>query len=161
MQNETKRKTKRKTRWALGIFLALFLAATVGGALFLCFAVSPEEDEALFLVAGNDTVTRFYYNGEGGEPVSGLPGYAAVEWEEERLHGGEICLRTPLSQISPHLQNAFVAIEDHRFYAHRGVDLLRTVKAALNRLRGSSSFGGSTITQQLIKNIGGEKEKTV
>ncbi|MBO7170136.1 MAG: transglycosylase domain-containing protein [Clostridia bacterium] len=161
MQNETKHKTKRKIRWVLGIFLALFLVATVGGALFLCLSVSPEEDEALFQVAGNDTVTRIYYNGQGGEAVEGLPGYMAVEWESQRLYGGEICLRTPLAQISPHLQNAFVAIEDHRFYTHRGVDVLRTAKAAVNRLFGSSSFGGSTITQQLIKNIGGEKEKTV
>lgn len=161
MQTKAKKKTKRRGRVALVLLLSLFLLTAVGGTLFFCLSVSPEQDEALFRVAGTDTVTRLYYNGEKGEKVKGLSGYTAVEWESERLHGGEICLRTSISDISPHVQNAFVAIEDHRFYRHHGVDVLRTAKAAVNRLFGSSSFGGSTITQQLIKNIGGEKEKTV
>ena len=157
-------KTSKKRRYGRALALLLVILSVVGvagGALFVVLAVSPEEDEALFREAGNDTVTRLYYSGEGGETVKGLSGYTAVEWVEERLHGGEICLRSPLSEISPHVQNAFVAIEDHRFYHHAGVDVPRTLKATVSRLFGSSAFGGSTITQQLIKNMGGEREKTV
>lgn len=155
---------KKKIRWGritVWTLLSFLLTAAVGTLLFFSFSVSPEEDEALFRAAGNDTVTRLYYSGEEGEPIEGLSEYFAVEWTEERVHGGEICLRSPLSEISPHVQNAFIAIEDHRFYHHAGVDVPRTVKAVFSRLGGSSSFGGSTITQQLIKNIGGEREKTV
>ena len=133
MQTKTKKKTRKRGRLAVALLLSLFLLVTVGGALFFCLSVSPEQDEALFRVAGTDTVTRLYYNGEGGEEIRGLWGYTAVEWETERLHGGEICLRTSISDISPHVQNAFVAIEDHRFYRHHGVDVLRTAKAAVHK----------------------------
>lgn len=58
------------------------------------------------------------------------------------------------------LPKAFVAIEDERFYEHHGVDIKRTAAATFTYLfnGGSSSFGGSSITQQLIKNITNEKE---
>lgn len=59
----------------------------------------------------------------------------------------------PLSQMSKYLTNGIVAIEDRRFYQHRGVDWRGTARAALGQLTGSaSSGGGSTITQQYIKN---------
>ena len=51
-----------------------------------------------------------------------------------------------------YLQKAFVAVEDARFYTHSGVDLKRIVGAFVNNLSSSSTQGGSTITQQLIKN---------
>lgn len=68
------------------------------------------------------------------------------------------------SDISPNLKNAAVAIEDQRFYKHHGVDLKRTfgatVKYVLSKLGvGDSSYGGSTITQQVIKNITQETDK--
>ena len=67
-----------------------------------------------------------------------------------------------LSEVSEYLPKAFVAIEDERFYEHSGVDILRTGKAVLTYLAngGSSSFGGSTITQQLVKNITNEKDNS-
>ena len=57
-----------------------------------------------------------------------------------------------LSAIPKQLQNAFIAVEDIRFYQHRGVDLRRIGGALLSNLTTSSTQGGSTITQQLIKN---------
>ncbi len=51
-----------------------------------------------------------------------------------------------------YLQQAFVAVEDARFYTHTGVDLKRIVGAFVSNLTSSSTQGGSTITQQLIKN---------
>ena len=59
----------------------------------------------------------------------------------------------PLSKISPTLQQAVIAAEDARFYEHRGVDDRGIVRAAVsNLLTGQVSQGGSTITQQLIRN---------
>jgi penicillin-binding protein 1A len=57
-----------------------------------------------------------------------------------------------LSQISPHAINALIATEDHRFYEHRGIDIKRTL-AAIFHTAGGSAQGGSTITQQLARNL--------
>ena len=64
---------------------------------------------------------------------------------------------TPYEQFPRDLINAFIAIEDHRFYEHKGVDFARTAKAVLNYLFSfeERTFGGSTITQQLVKNVTG------
>ncbi len=67
-----------------------------------------------------------------------------------------------LEEIPQALIDATVAIEDKRFYEHQGVDWITTVKACLNMFfGGDSQFGGSTITQQLVKNSTGEKSVTV
>lgn len=64
--------------------------------------------------------------------------------------------------MGPYLPNAYVAIEDKRFYDHSGIDLTRTMSAAIQYvLRGGhSSYGGSTITQQLVKNLKSDKDDT-
>lgn len=64
------------------------------------------------------------------------------------------------SEMGNYLPDAFVSIEDERFEKHHGVDIKRTAAAVLTFMfhRGESSFGGSTITQQLVKNITQEKE---
>ncbi len=67
-----------------------------------------------------------------------------------------------IDEIPKDLVNAAIAIEDKRFYEHQGVDWITTVKACANMFfGGSDTFGGSTITQQLIKNITGDKSVTV
>ena len=65
------------------------------------------------------------------------------------------------SNLQPYTLNAFIAIEDKRFYKHNGYDLKRIIKAGLVNLKsGSKSQGASTITQQLVKNILLNSEKT-
>lgn len=66
-----------------------------------------------------------------------------------------------LDEIPEDLINAAVAIEDKRFYEHQGVDWITTVKACARMFFGDASMGGSTITQQLIKNLTGEDSVTV
>lgn len=62
--------------------------------------------------------------------------------------------------IPEHVKNAFIAIEDKRFYKHKGIDYKGLVRACFNNIK-SFSFkeGGSTITQQLIKNTHLSNEK--
>jgi len=68
----------------------------------------------------------------------------------------------PLSDIPLHLQHAVVAIEDERFYEHKGVDLEAIARAALINLKeGKVVEGGSTITQQYVKNSFIKPEKTL
>ena len=66
-------------------------------------------------------------------------------------------------EMPDNLKNAYVAIEDERFYKHGGVDIKRTGAATLNYIFsfGKASFGGSTITQQLVKNLTGNTDATV
>jgi penicillin-binding protein 1A len=57
-----------------------------------------------------------------------------------------------LDKVSPHVVDALIATEDHRFYSHHGIDLRRTASAVLRTLTGDPQ-GGSTITQQLARNL--------
>ena len=57
------------------------------------------------------------------------------------------------SQISPHIVNAVVAIEDSRYWQHGAIDLRGTIRAALNDIQHKPVQGGSTIAQQYVKNV--------
>lgn len=76
------------------------------------------------------------------------------------LSGNEKRKIVSMSEMPELLPKAYIAIEDERFYEHEGVDIKRTGAATITYLlhRGDSSFGGSTITQQLVKNITKEDE---
>ena len=71
--------------------------------------------------------------------------------------------KIPASEIPNNLKDAYVAIEDERFYKHHGVDIKRTGAAVVSYVfhRGSSSFGGSTITQQVVKNLTGDSSNKI
>jgi membrane peptidoglycan carboxypeptidase len=64
-------------------------------------------------------------------------------------------------EIPKHLIHAAVAIEDKRFYEHQGVDWITTIKACAGMFFGTGDAGGSTITQQLVKNITQDDSVTV
>lgn len=68
-----------------------------------------------------------------------------------------------LQDIPKNLVNAYVSIEDKNFYKHNGINVKRTAGAVASYVfnGGSSSFGGSTITQQLVKNITGDNETKI
>ncbi len=59
----------------------------------------------------------------------------------------------PLNQISPDLQHAVIAAEDARFYQHHGFDWQAIETAAKDDMEGERTRGGSTLTQQLVKNL--------
>lgn len=65
--------------------------------------------------------------------------------------------------IPKNVKNAYIAIEDERYYSHGGIDLKRTVGAIGSYVIhfGSSSYGGSTITQQLVKNLTGDSTSSI
>ncbi len=69
------------------------------------------------------------------------------------LSGDEKRKIITLEEMADYLPKAYVAIEDERFYKHSGVDFKRTAGAIVNKVFGKGNYGGSTITQQLVKNI--------
>lgn len=96
----------------------------------------------------NQGQTSFIYYYEDNDPAK------PVEWM--RLHAEENRIWVNINDISPNMVTAFVGLEDKRFYSHNGVDWIRTMGTA----KYGFSQGGSTITQQLVKNITNEKEVT-
>ena len=79
----------------------------------------------------------------------------ALRYEENRV-------QVPLEQVSEYLVKATLAVEDRRFYRHRGFDPAGLARALLNNLKGRhTSQGGSTITQQLAKNLFLSHERTL
>lgn len=86
------------------------------------------------------------------------------EWQEyQRIHGNENRIWVGMDKIPQKLIDAFIAIEDQRYYTHGGVDWKRTAAAFINWLPSvnilSGNQGGSTITQQLIKNITSDNDQ--
>ena len=72
-------------------------------------------------------------------------------------------LTVDFEDIPDNLVNAYVSIEDERFYSHHGIDIRRTGGAILSYIThfGNSSYGGSTITQQLVKNLTGDTTDSI
>ena len=84
------------------------------------------------------------------------------QWKQlQRLYSTENRIWADHDEIPETLVKAAIAIEDKRFYQHQGVDWKRTISASLNLFVGNDAFGGSTITQQLIKNLSSDDDITV
>ena len=79
----------------------------------------------------------------------------------DTLSGDETRQPVTLDEMAEYLPKAYVAMEDERFYEHSGVDIKRTLGAIFQYLTGNSSYGGSTITQQVVKNLTKEDERDI
>lgn len=178
------RKWLKKSLMALLVVLVLAALVTTGIVFHVATHIDYAADERLFQNAKGSRTTRIYASsprdGEEGllsrleelslsplqkqlaDPVLLPHGYRPTELTEERIWGMENGIFCSITEIPEDLQNAFIAIEDHRFYSHHGVDFARTVKAAFNQIfRFDRRFGASTITQQVIKNISSDDEITL
>lgn len=146
----------------LFIILISFFVTLSLAILIICASLSIYKDSKVDIRLIELTLisekTGFYaYSKEDRELRRGEP-YEIVNAE---LDNGERYEFTPLSSIPDNLKNAFIAIEDKRFYSHKGIDPKRSLLAAFNYIFGKGDFGGSTITQQLIKNVTGNTEISV
>ncbi len=131
----------------IGILTALLFTCVFAVYVKTCIIPTSELDLGDFNLNQSSTI---WYQDENGE------------WQElVTLSGTEKRKWVSLDEIPEDMAHALVAIEDKRFYTHNGVDWLRTGKAAINMFTGSRTFGGSTITQQLIKNLTHQDDVTV
>lgn len=144
-----KSKVKTAVKWIFLLLLLFFvlIAAMVGGAM-LGFV-----DNSTDLIAQEKNLDFssivYYIDEETGEAV-----------KMEQLYAKQNRIWVDLDKIPKDMRNAFVAIEDERFEQHRGVDWKRTFGAFFKYITGNSSYGGSTITQQLIKNVTGDDDRS-
>ena len=166
-----KKNVKEKILKRIGISLLSLLILSLASVGIILLNVSSkidyQADNSLFLMSKGSKTTKIYCNAPSdasiiGEINIGSRIYVPKELEDQRVCGEENGIWCTYDQIPQNLKNAFVAIEDHRFFEHNGVDWIRTSKAISNYLfHYDSRFGGSTITQQLIKNISNDKDVTV
>lgn len=121
-------------------------------AFYIKAYISPDVDLYLDSYRLNETSHLYYVDSATGEEV-----------EFEKLHGSEDREWVDLDEIPDTLRKAFISVEDSTFYSHSGVNWKRTIGATMNYvIPFRTGFGGgSTITQQLIKNLTGEKETSV
>ena len=149
-------------KWLMMILGTILLIGAATGAILACYAASyiqtvimPEAEEAtsaLTLVRSDtDLTSAIYYYDETSDSYQ----------PEEILYKSENRVWVSYADIPEQLVNATVAIEDKRFWTHNGVDWKRTAAAVVYYVAGMRQEGGSTITQQLIKNVTQNTETTV
>lgn len=145
--NPSPKKKRSLIKTLLILAIVLFFLALVGGAgAFLYFSKDLPDPASL----GNREVTE-------SSKIYDATGKTLLY----EMHGEENRTIVKLDQVSPFLKNATIATEDRTFYSHEGVDLKGVVRAIWRDVvTRDLSQGGSTITQQLIKNSILSKEKT-
>lgn len=153
----------------MNVLLTILLIGLITGiivcsvfAIYINNYLDLEIDPSTIVTANSDSTTRIYYmkydSIEDRINRNGTP----VEIQEQRLYDGENTIAVTYNQLPDNLVNAFIAIEDHRFRSHNGVDWITTAQAVVNFiLPTGKSAGGSTITQQLIKNVTDEDDVTI
>ena len=133
--------SKRGLFMALKISAVFIVVAVVGIAAAFAYVskdlnqIKPEE-----LAKRVQTTVSKYYDRNG-----------ELLWEDKG--SGDYKLVVDNSEISDYVKKATVAIEDRDFYKHKGVDLTAIIRAFVNNFRGGATQGGSTLTQQLIKQV--------
>ena len=139
----------------LGTIILIF---AIAGIIFACvfFAylkdyLMPQVSFSLDSFKLNQTSVIYYEDKETGE-IGTL----------QNLYASEHRIWTSYKDIPTDLIYATVAIEDKHFFEHKGVDWVSTIHASVNLFTGTgTSFGASTITQQLVKNLTDDDEITV
>jgi len=136
----------------------LILRLTLGAILIAGFAVFGAGIGLYFGILNDAPVLNFDL--AMPEYQSSVIVCAQTGEELVRLHAGQNHASVSLDQIPLHVQHAFIAIEDERFFEHNGVDIRGMGRAAYRLIEsgGARTEGASTITQQLIKNMLGHFE---
>lgn len=163
-RNSKKSKNKKKStnysspkykifRALMGIIMIFGVVAVVCTSVMLIYAYSVVHGDPVF-----DLTEQKYAQSQ----TSFIYGYDKNNKEVEltRLHGDENRIWVNLEDMSEYLPKAFVSIEDKRFEKHNGVDWIRTA-GVIVKPRNLGKQGGSTLTQQLIKNLTDENQVTI
>ncbi len=153
MATKKNRKKKKYTgRKVFNIIGILFLlTGIIASCIAVWFGVTILIDAFNFDISNYkmDVASIVYATDKNGDLV-----------EYEQLNSSTRRIWVDIKNIPDHVQKAAVAIEDERFYSHQGMDLKRTLGAFLSYALGRSDYGGSTITQQLVKNLTEERKAT-
>ncbi len=150
--NKSKAPASLVLRILLGILLVIAVVCVVCFSVIAIYGYSYVHGDPVFNLteekySQNQTSFIYGYDSDGNEV------------ELTRLHGEENRIWVDLDNMSPYLRKAFIATEDQRFESHHGVDWIRTIGVIV--VPDNYGQGGSTITQQLIKNLTDENDVTI
>ncbi len=143
----------KKTLFIISIIIVVLAVILLIGFALVYGGIDFRADEELFESSRKWSSTTFYADENENE------GYQPVEIE---ISGEIRKMHCSIDEISPYIKKGFIAVEDKIFYEHNGVDIKRTAMAAANYiLKREKTFGASTITQQVIKNISGDNQPKI
>lgn len=140
-------------KFCAGFMMMLIIAGCVFGSVMTVYVIKYVDPTATIDISGlKYTTLMLAQDSNTGEYV-----------ETAKVYSDENRIWVDIGNVPEHVQKAVVASEDKRFYDHHGVDWIRTFGAAGNLIFNfwGNKQGGSTLTQQLIKNITGDKEVTI
>ena len=141
MVKPNQRKMNRKLKWIIITLVSIIGLALAGYAMIIYFGSQIVDEDALILAQTTTIETA------DGEVIAEL-------YQENRDY-------IPLDEIPKHVQDAYIAIEDRRFYEHAGIDIKSVTRAVYRDIIAMSKVeGASTITQQLVKNLFLYNDKT-
>jgi len=159
-ENKQRRRKKKKSGFwrkfgiSVGtLFLVGVLTVGIFASIFMTYVNTALKDDLYVDVEGItlQLSSKIMYQ----QPETG-------QWRElQTLYADENRIPVKYGDLPDFVEKALVAIEDKRFYEHKGVDWKSTAKAIFTMFFGSENRGGSTLTQQLIKNLTGDNEVTV
>lgn len=167
-KNRKRKKRKGLSNTATAVFTGLLTLFMIGVITAGSVAITVFRDVGLFDIAGKD-----YSDEIAGVDYIDLENYITNQQkttiiyaynekgdliEDTRLYGSQNRVAVKLENVSPYITKAVVALEDKRFNEHHGVDWIRTIGSVYYDLTGGKMQGGSTITQQLIKNLTGDNK---
>lgn len=148
MKKQQKPKKRSRVKLFFKVFFLTCIVACIVMAIWIVQGIDFSFGDSISSLNLNLSSVVYYTDAETGEVK-----------EFEQLHSSENRIWADIDTIPENLQNAFIAIEDQRFKSHHGVDFKRTIGAVFNEIfHRTSTYGGSTITQQLVKNLTGDNE---
>lgn len=146
-----KKEVKTVTKILLGFVMVCCVVFIICASVLFVYGFSVVHGDVVFNLedeASNQNQTSFIYGYDDDNELV----------EITRLHGEENRIWLDMDDMTPYLSKAVIAIEDERFEKHHGVDWKRTIGVIVKP--SNSGQGGSTITQQLIKNLTDENDVT-
>lgn len=132
----------------LVIIIAMCIVIT-GLALYITQFAQTDVDISLEDAELNSSSFIYAYDSNGDEVMI------------KQLSSDQNRVLIDIDTLPDYVINAFIAVEDHRFFDHDGVDWKRTVNVTVQMFFAAGTDGGSTITQQLVRNVTGDDEITI
>ncbi|MDR2817594.1 MAG: transglycosylase domain-containing protein [Oscillospiraceae bacterium] len=152
IKSEKFKRFKNKLLNAITVMFCMgIIVCCIIGVVLTIYVASIVRNKRDIDMSGLSCSTIIYANDKQENP------YTVAE-----LHGSENRIWVDFEELPEYIGNAAIAVEDKRFLHHRGIDFLRTAKASFNEIFPilPGRQGGSTITQQLVRNITGDRAQT-
>lgn len=146
------------------VLLICLITGTIVGIAFFVYInnyIEVDVSEIQVLSSNQNLTTKIYYMDYDSPEDRAARNGTPISIDGQTLYSSENRTWVSYEDMPTELVECFISIEDERFWEHEGVDWKRTAGATFYYVLGRASYGGSTITQQLIKNVTGNDDTTI